>query len=82
MATDLVHVGFGSFVVSDRITGAQPPMSAPVQRLVRRAKQARIVVDLTSGRRTKGVVFLDNGSILLVAITPDALRSRLGRLQS
>jgi extracellular matrix regulatory protein A len=81
MASDLVHVGFGSFVAADRILGAQAPTSAPIQRLVREAKITRSVVDLTSGRRTKAVVFMDNGILMLIAISPEALASRIERLR-
>jgi regulator of extracellular matrix RemA (YlzA/DUF370 family) len=32
---------------------------------------------MTSGRRTKAVVFMDNGTILLAAITPETIEGRV-----
>jgi regulator of extracellular matrix RemA (YlzA/DUF370 family) len=32
---------------------------------------------MTSGRRTKAVVFMDNGSVVLAAITPETIEGRV-----
>ena len=77
MQRALVHVGFGNYVEADRIKAAEAPHSAPVQRIVRRAKQEGMVIDITCGRRTKAVVFTDTGDILLLGITPQILGGRV-----
>jgi regulator of extracellular matrix RemA (YlzA/DUF370 family) len=76
----LVHVGFGNFLAVDRISAIAEPQAAPVQRLVREAKRPSEVlqrmgiaggqvVDLTSGRRTRLVVLMETGEIVLLGIT-------------
>jgi regulator of extracellular matrix RemA (YlzA/DUF370 family) len=52
------------------------PNSAPIQRKIREGKKRGTIVDITYGRRTKCVVFTDDGSIYLVAITPEAIAGR------
>ena len=75
--TELVHVGFGNYVAVNRAVAIVSPGSAPIQRLVRDGKKRGIIIDTTSGRRTKGAVFTDTGQIVLVAITPEALAGRV-----
>jgi regulator of extracellular matrix RemA (YlzA/DUF370 family) len=51
--------------------------SAPIQRLVREGKREGTVIDITSGRRTKAAIFMDNGQIILTAITPETISGRV-----
>ena len=75
--TELVHVGFGNYVAVNRAVAIVSPGSAPIQRLIRDGKKRGIIIDTTSGRRTKAAVFTDTGNIVLVAITPEALAGRV-----
>jgi hypothetical protein len=77
VANQLVHIGFGNYLTAGRIVGHQRPASAPIQRLIRRAKQARTVIDVTSGRKTRTAVILDSGHIVLLAIGPETFAGRL-----
>ncbi len=80
MATEFVHVGFGNYVALNRVVAVVTPTSAPIQRLVRDGKKRGIIKDMTQGRRTKSVLFMDDGSIVLAAITPEAIYGRAMRL--
>lgn len=88
MATELIHVGFGNYLAANRVVGIAAPGSAPVKRLVQEGREKRLTIDMTSGRRTKAVVFMENGSIVLAAITPETIEGRVrayravGRLAS
>ena len=78
-ASELVHVGFGHFLAVDKIL-ALANMSkgtAPIQRLVRDAKKRGNIVDMTTGRKTKTAVITQSGHIVLLAITPEAVASRV-----
>jgi regulator of extracellular matrix RemA (YlzA/DUF370 family) len=75
--TELIHVGFGNYVAANHMVGIASPGSAPVKRLVQEGRGKNITIDMTSGRRTKAVVFMDNGSILLAAITPETIEGRV-----
>jgi hypothetical protein len=77
MATKLVHVGFGNYLAADRVLDISVPSSAPIQRVVRKAKQEKIVIDVTAGRRTKAVLFMDTGAVVLAGITPQTARNRV-----
>ncbi len=82
MATELVHVGFGNYIALNRAVAVVVPTSAPIQRLVRDGKKKGIIRDMTQGRRTKSVIFMDDGSIVLAAITPEAIYGRATRSAS
>ncbi|KKL14221.1 hypothetical protein LCGC14_2517900, partial [marine sediment metagenome] len=77
MDTDLIHVGFGNYIALNRVVAIVSPGSAPIQRLIREGKKRGVIVDITSGRRTKCAIFTDTGSIILVAITPEAIAGRV-----
>lgn len=81
MSTELVHVGFGNFVAANRIVAAILPNSAPIQRLVRDSKKKGTIKDITQGRRTKAVLLMDDGSLILAAITPEAIAGRVRGLR-
>ena len=77
MDTDLIHVGFGNYIALNRVVAIVSTGSAPVQRLIREGKKRGVIIDITSGRRTKCAIFTDAGSIILVAITPEAIAGRV-----
>lgn len=79
---ELVHVGFGNFLAVNKVLAIVTPGSAPIQRMVREGKKKGIIIDITSGRRTKAAVFTDVGNIVLVAITPEALAGRVAAARS
>lgn len=74
-----VNIGFGNVVNTDRIVAIVSPDSAPVKRLVQSAKEQGTAIDATQGRRTKGVLFTENGSIILSALLPETLAARFGQ---
>ncbi len=77
MDTDLIHVGFGNYIALNRVVAIVSPGSAPIQRLIREGKKRGVIVDITSGRRTKCAIFTDAGAIILIAITPEAIAGRV-----
>ncbi len=81
MQTELVHVGFDQYVALNRVVAVAAPNSAPIKRMVQRGKDGHRYVDLTSGRRTKAVVVLDNDWVALIAITPETFAGRAGTLR-
>lgn len=63
---------------ADRIIAIVCPDSAPVRRMVQGARQQGTVIDATQGRKTKAVVVMENGSVVLSALTPETLAGRVG----
>jgi len=80
--TELIHVGFDNHVALNRVVAVASPGSAPVKRMVQRGKETQRVIDLTSGRRTKAVVVLDNDWVALIAITPETFASRAASMRN
>ena len=66
----LVNIGFGNIVSASRIVAIVSPESAPIKRLVQEAKDNKIVVDATYGRRTRAVLIMDSGHIILSEVQP------------
>ncbi len=75
----LLNVGFGNMVSAARIVAVIAPDSAPVKRLVQEARDEGHLVDATAGRRTRAVLMMDTGHVVLSAIQPETIA---GRLQS
>ena len=76
--TELVHIAFGNVLAANRVIAIVAPDSAPVKRLIREGRSNNLAVDMTNGRKTKAVVVLDSGHIVLAPVTPETLANRLG----
>lgn len=77
MTTELIHVGFGNVLAVNRVIAIVAPNSAPTKRLIQEGKKNNLTIDMTSGRRTKSVLVMDSGHIVLAAITPETITSRV-----
>ena len=77
MSTELVHVGFGNILAMDKVLAIVSPGSAPIKRMIQAGKSKGLLIDLTSGRKTKAVIIMDSGHIVLVALNPETIASRL-----
>ncbi|MBP3205648.1 MAG: DUF370 domain-containing protein [Lachnospiraceae bacterium] len=72
----LVHIGFGNIVNTEKIIAIVSPESAPIKRLVQRAKEDGTAIDATQGRRTKSVLVMESGQIVLSALLPETIAGR------
>lgn len=61
-------VGPAGLVAPDRVLAAGRWDSAPIKRIVRKAKSEGRLIDLTFGRACKWVMFLDSGHLVLTAV--------------
>lgn len=79
--TQLIHIGFGNIVNTDKIVAIVSPDSAPMKRLIQSAKEKGMAIDATQGRRTKSVLVMENSQIVLSALLPETIsgRVRLGQ---
>ncbi len=73
----LLNIGFGNMVAAGRIIAVVAPDSAPVKRMVQDARDALKLIDATAGRRTRAVITMDNGSVVLSAVQPETIAGRL-----
>ena len=74
----LFNIGFGNVVSSFRVVAIVSPESAPIKRIVQEAKEKGMAIDATYGRRTRAVLIMDSGHVVLSAILPDTAAGRLG----
>ncbi len=73
----LINIGFGNMVTANRIISIVSPESAPIKRIIQEAKDQKTAIDATYGRKTRAVIFMDSGHIVLSAIQTETIASRL-----
>ena len=75
----LINVGFGNIVSLNRIISIVSPDSAPIKRMVQEAKECKMAIDATYGRKTRAVLVMDSGHIVLSAIQPETIAARIDK---
>lgn len=73
----LVNIGYGNLVLADRLIAVIGPDSAPIKRIIQDARDRGTLIDATYGRRTRAVLIADSGHVILSAIQPETVASRL-----
>ena len=71
-----VNIGFGNIIQLGKIVGIVSPEAAPIKRRVQEAKDTGMAIDATCGRRTRAVVFMDSGHLVLSALLPETIAAR------
>ena len=72
----LINIGFGNIVSSDRIIAIVSPESAPIKRLVQDSKDQGRAIDAKCGRRTRAVIVMDSNHVVLSAVQPETVAGR------
>lgn len=72
----LIHIGFGNIVNTGKIIAIVSPDSAPIKRMVQKAKESGMAIDATQGRKTKAVLVMENSQIVLSALLPETIAGR------
>ena len=75
-----INIGFGNMVNTDKIVSIVATDAAPIKRMIQSARDDSRAVDATCGRRTRTVLVMESGHMVLSALTTDtiALRCRAG----
>ena len=69
----MLNIGFGSMISADRVVTALSPDSAPVKRMVSKAKTDKVLIDATFGRKTKTVIITDTNQIIICAFSAERI---------
>ena len=77
MSIQLLNIGFGNMVSANRVMAIISPESAPIKRMVQDARDKGLLIDATYGRKTRAVLVMDSGQIVLSAIQPETVAHRL-----
>ena len=72
----LIHIGFGNIVHAGKIIAVVSPDSAPVKRMVQKARELGTAIDATQGRKTKSVLVMENSQLVLSALLPETIAQR------
>ena len=75
----LVNIGFGNVVSANKIVSIVSPEAAPIKRIVQEAKDEKTAIDATCGRRTRAVLIMDSGHVILSAVQPETISARLDK---
>lgn len=73
----LVSIGYGNLVAAARVVAIVSPGSSPMRRLREQASQSGKLIDATEGRRTRSILVTDSDHVILSAINPETIATRL-----
>jgi regulator of extracellular matrix RemA (YlzA/DUF370 family) len=84
----LLNVGFGNIIPINEVVAIVSPASAPIKRLIQKAKEEKGLkheptgrekglLDLTQGRKARAAVITDYGRIYLSSLQPETIVSRV-----
>jgi len=73
----LINIGFGNMVSATRVIAIVSPESAPIKRIIQDVRDRGQLIDATYGRRTRAVVIMDSGHVILSAIQPETVAGRM-----
>ncbi len=73
----LLNAGFGNLVAAERVVALVNADAAPIRRMIQQAREENRAVDATAGRKTRTVLVLDSGHLLLSALQAETLAARL-----
>lgn len=74
----MVNVGYGNFVKASRVVSVLNPDSAPLKRLVREMRGKPQLLDATVGRKTRSMIMLDSGHVVLSSHSPETVVQKVG----
>ncbi len=81
METRLINVGFGNAVKVNRILAVVNPGSSPIRKLKDEARREKKLIDVTEGRRTRAILLLDSGHLVLSSVQPETISQRLAQME-
>ncbi|MBE6893460.1 MAG: DUF370 domain-containing protein [Ruminococcaceae bacterium] len=73
----LVNIGFGNLINANRVIAMVSPESAPIKRIITEAREKGTLIDASFGRKTKTVLVMDSGHVILSGIQPETVGARI-----
>ena len=73
----LLNVGYGNVVTRSRVVAVVSAQSAASRRLRAEAEKRNLLVDATQGRRTRSVLVMDTGHVVMSAVNPETVTARI-----
>ena len=72
-----IGIGYGNIVNADRVISIIGSEAASTKRMIQSAKDNGMAVDATCGRKTKAVLVMDSGHLVLSAMLPDTIAKKI-----
>ena len=72
----LVNIGFGNMINASRLVAMVSPDAAPVKRIVQDCKKNGTLIDATHGRRSRTVLIMDSGHVVLTYHQAETVAAR------
>jgi regulator of extracellular matrix RemA (YlzA/DUF370 family) len=76
MIKNLVNIGYGNMVMVTKVVAVLSPESAPMRRLKEEAKERKMLLDATQGRKTRAMIITDSDHVILSAVQVETLMQR------
>lgn len=76
MANQLVNIGYGNMVMASKVVAVLSPESAPMRRIKEDAKERKMLLDATQGRKTRSIIITDSDHVILSAVQVETLMQR------
>ncbi len=73
----MLNIGYGNLIIASRVIAVVSPQSSPMRRLRDEAGNRGKLIDATEGRRTRSIIVTDSDHVVLSAINPETIASRL-----
>lgn len=73
----LINIGFGNMVSASRLVAIVSPESAPIRRIITKAKESNMLIDATYGRRSRAVLITDSEHVILSPVQPETIANRI-----
>lgn len=74
---ELINIGFGNLVFTNKIVSIVAPDSAPIKRMIKLAKDNNKLIDASGGRKTKSVIVTESDHIILSYLSVEGLYDRI-----
>lgn len=76
MVRNLVNIGYGNLVMASKVVAVLSPESAPMRRLKEEARERKVLLDATQGRKTRSIIITDSDHVILSAVQVETLLQR------
>ncbi len=77
MGQKYISIGFGNVINSDRVLAVVMPDTLPSKRLLGEAKELHKLIDAACGRKTRSLIILDTGHVVLSGLQTETILARL-----
>lgn len=79
MRNGMINIGFGNAVAAHRVVSVISPASASGKRIREDARESRMLIDATHGRKTRAIIIMDSNHIILSGMQAETIINRLNQ---